>query len=368
MKILLVITSLGIGGAETQIVRLADEFASMGHVVLIVALSGEPEIKPVDEKVQVVSLRMSKSIHDFFNAYKTLRSIIIRYSPDVLHSHLVHANLFSRLLRLSVSIKRLICTSHSSYEGSRLRSIAYRISDFLADVNTNVSQYAMLASVRNGHTRAKKMLMIPNGIDCEVFQPCAKSRNLLRAELGIEGKTMLLAVGRLIDAKDYPNLLTAFSIFSSKQQQCVLVVAGAGPSLESLKILVCELQLEDRVLFVGARRDVPALMNAADVFVLSSAWEGFGLVVGEAMACEKVVVATDCGGVAEVLGSEGFLVPSRNSLALANALVQAIELPIKQRSAIGKNARKRVLERNSIRHISALWIALYGDNKIIGAS
>src|SRR5690606_23776011 len=88
--------------------------------------------------------------------------------------------------------------------------------------------------------------------------------------------------------------------------------------------------------------DVPRLMSAADVFVLSSAWEGFGLVAAEAMACERVVVATDCGGVREVVGEAGYLVPTRNSQALAAALTNAISLSIAEKSRLGRRARQRV--------------------------
>jgi len=100
-------------------------------------------------------------------------------------------------------------------------------------------------------------------------------------------------------------------------------------------------------------------MSASDVFVLSSAWEGFGLVVAEAMACERVVVATDCGGVSEVVGSEGFLVEPNNNILLAQALDKALDLSDDERSSIGVSARKRIIDNYSLSANVEAYLKLY---------
>ncbi|BCL76527.1 hypothetical protein JHS3_22630 [Jeongeupia sp. HS-3] len=100
-------------------------------------------------------------------------------------------------------------------------------------------------------------------------------------------------------------------------------------------------------------------MSAADLFVLSSAWEGFGLVVAEAMACERVVVATNCGGVAEVIGKEGILVPVKDSQALAAAINEALDWSVEQKRRIGQAARQRVVERFSLGAAVEKWLQLY---------
>ncbi|WP_290434374.1 glycosyltransferase, partial [Aeromonas caviae] len=94
-------------------------------------------------------------------------------------------------------------------------------------------------------------------------------------------------------------------------------------------------------------------------FVLSSAWEGFGLFVAEAMACERVVVATDCGGVKEVVGDAGFLVPPRDSQLLADALVKALSLPMAEKDKLKKLARSRVVESYSIDSVCEKWLSIY---------
>lgn len=138
-----------------------------------------------------------------------------------------------------------------------------------------------------------------------------------------------------------------------------MLIAGDGPLRQELQDLAHKLRLEDYVDFLGIRDDIPALMSASDVFVLSSAWEGFGLVVAEAMACQRVVVATDCGGVKEVLGSAGYLVQPRQATELADALYSALNLSSQDSAAMGKAARQRVQNYYSLDVAVDKWLKLY---------
>ena len=132
----------------------------------------------------------------------------------------------------------------------------------------------------------------------------------------------------------------------------------------SIEALAIELGVARRVHFLGIRYDIPAVIAASDVFVLSSAWEGFGLVVAEAMACERPVVATDCGGVREVVGDAGFLVPPRDSDALARSIEVALMLSQEAREKLGREARRRVVTKFSLASTAERYLALYqGDSK-----
>lgn len=360
MKILLFITGLGMGGAERQVCDLADQYASMGHQVLLISLAGELVNKPKSSEVKVVLLNMKKNPYVFIQTYIKARQLIIGFKPDVVHSHMVHANLFARLLRLSVFIPKLICTSHSSNEGGKLRMLAYRFTDSLCDLNTNVSQEAVNSSVEQGATTADRIIAIHNGIDTSRFIFNRTARVRLRNELGLDDATcLLLAVGRLTAAKDYPNLLIAYELLLKQGCDVHLVIIGSGEEQPMLSTMVMAQGLTERVSFLGLRYDVSDWMSAADVFVLSSAWEGFGLVIAEAMASERVVVATDCGGVKEVIGDAGFLVPPRNSEKLAFALARALQLPPEEKLKIGISARKRVSDKYSLFSVCDKWVNIY---------
>ncbi|MCU8088314.1 glycosyltransferase [Shewanella sp. SM21] len=359
MNIVLIITGLGMGGAERQVCDLAVQFAALGHQVLLISMTGETVNRPYTNLVEVVALNMVKNPLGFIQAYWQARQLIKRFNPDVVHSHMVHANLFARLLRLSIHLPKLISTAHSSNEGGVGRMLAYRLTDSLCDLSTNVSQEAVDIMVKRGAVTVKRIIAMHNGIDTARFVFNEQSRVRMRAELGLTNAPLLLAVGRLTEAKDYPNLLAAFSQLPEPYKDVQLAIIGVGEEQAKLNLMVSELGLTARVHFLGLRHDVHEWMSAADLFVLSSAWEGFGLVVAEAMACERVVIATDCGGVKEVVGDVGILVPARNSVALAGGLVQGLALTPEAASAQGRFARKRIVECYSLRAQTERWLGLY---------
>ena len=365
MKILLFITGLTMGGAEKVVTSLADALAAKGHDVRIAYLTGEAVVLPTHASIQVINLGMVAKT-DAISAFFKLRKLIRDFQPDVVHSHMIHANIMARLVRLTTPVKRLISTAHNSYAGSKLRMLAYRLTDALADISTNVSAEAVAAFVTAKAVKPGRMLALHNGIDTDAFAFSAAARVRLRHKLKIqEGGKLILAVGRLNEQKDYPNLLQAFAhlqlnVASGVQHQ--LCIVGEGPLREALETLAVQQGIAGRVQFLGIRQDVAALMSAADIFVLSSACEGFGLVVAEAMACERVVVATDCGGVREVVGDSGYLVKPKDAKALAQALQTALQLPADESTSLGRVARQRVIDNFSLAAAVDKWLKLYAAN------
>jgi glycosyltransferase involved in cell wall biosynthesis len=359
MRILLCITGLGMGGAEKVVTSLADALAAKGHEVCIAFMTGAAVVLPKNANVQVVSLGMVTKM-DAMSAFFKLIRLIRVFRPDVVHSHMIHANIFARLVRLVTPITRLISTAHNSNEGGKLRMIVYRLTDALADISTNVSEEAVAAFVKAKAVRSSRMLAVHNGIATDAFVFNAAARVGIRQDLFVHDNCQLiLAVGRLHDAKDYPNLFHALTHLPVNGLTYQMCIAGDGPLRGNLEALAVKLGIADRVRFLGVRSDIPDLMSAADVFVLPSAWEGFGLVVAEAMACERVVVATDCGGVREVLGEAGYLVKTKDSKALAQALQTALQLPAIESATLGRAARQRVIEKYSLDSAVAKWLQLY---------
>lgn len=367
MKIALIITCLGVGGAEHQVVNLADRLDAAGHDVLLISLTDEVLVAPRSPAVRLVSLGVRKTPATLIRAYARAGAALRRFGPDVVHSHMVHANIFTRMLRLSVGMPRLICTAHNTNEGGAFWMWAYRLTDGLAHLTTNVSQEAVDRYIACAAVAADKTLAVHNGIDCDTFRFDPDTRRRLRAALEAPPDAqVLLAAGRCCEQKDYPNLLHAFQSLVQRRADCVLWIAGTGADQAQLQALAERLGIAQRVRFLGLRRDIPALMSAADVFVLSSAWEGFPLVVGEAMACERIVVSTDAGGIAEWLGQSDYLVPIRDSAALADALDRALRLDAEARRACGLAARQRVLARFSLHAVAQRWERIYRGESRLG--
>lgn len=359
MRILYVITGLGIGGAETQVLALADGFAEQGHEVRVAYLTGEARLVPSHPSVRLHGCEMHKTPLSVALACIRMLSLCKSFRPEVVHSHMFHANILARMLRILARFPRLISTAHSSNEGGRLRMMAYRLTNRLADVTTNVSREAVQSFVNKRAVKPGQMISVYNGIDTRKFHPDRAARLALRESMGCRHGQVVIAVGRLFEAKDYPNLLRAFAQVSKAHTDVVLWIVGDGPLKPQLIALAKYLGVSDRMKFLGHRKDIRQLLNAADVFVLSSAWEGLPLVVGEAMACACLVVATDCGGVAEFVGDTGVLVPPRDHISLANAIISSLDLPLGEREARGLAARRRIESQFSLTSVMQRWDVIY---------
>jgi len=370
-RLLFVITGLGLGGAETQVVQLAIRLKSRGWEVGVVSLT-PPGIlaKELEANgIPVISLGMRRRFPDPRSLFRLVRIIRLWKSP-ILHAHMVHANLLARLARLLAPVPVLICTAHSTYEVShragKLREItwrerAYRLTDFLCDFTSQVSQAGLERYLAVRAAPRHKIRVVHNGIDIQRFCFSASERERVRTELGAGEAFVWLAVGRLEPQKDYPVLIQSFAQLG--RNDSVLWIAGEGRLREELENLVRALGLEGRVRLLGKRDDIPALMSAADAFVLSSLSEGFPLVIIEAMACELPVVATDSGGPREIVedGQTGFLVPPKDPGALAQAMLRLMNLPEAKRRKMGKLGREKVVAKYSLDHIVDQWEALYTE-------
>ena len=363
-QILFLITGLAYGGAETQLVNLATKLKCRGWDVRVVSML--PPQAFVEElknaHIPLATLNMRRGVADPRAIFRLLK-ILREWKPDIVHSHMVHANLLARVVRIFCKIPVLISTAHSIDEGGRWREVAYRLTDPLADLTTNVSRAAVERYIRVGAAPKNKIRFMPNGIDTAKFKPNKAAGQRLRNELGVDNYFVWLAVGRFEEAKDYPNMLRAFSMIVSKKSDVVLLLVGQGSLMEEVKKLASELKLEDKVRFLGVRRDVPDLMNAADAYVMSSAWEGMPMVLLEAGACGLPVVATDVGGNSEVVlnGKTGFIVPPRNPEALAKAMEKMMALPREKRLEMGEAGRAYIEANYSLEHVVDQWEVLYKE-------
>ncbi|MEN3010400.1 MAG: glycosyltransferase [Candidatus Bipolaricaulaceae bacterium] len=368
-RLLLVVTGLDLGGAENQVVQLAKRLQKRGWNVHVLSLRtpGVLARELHEAGIPVLSLGIRSLLSAPLGALRLAR-LIHRLKPHVVHAHMFHANLLCRLVRPLAPIPVLVCTAHSVYEApssaTRLREVtwrewAYRLTDPLCDLTTQVSQAGLTRYLAVKAVNPHKALVVYNGIDTAFFKPDQALREKLRQELGVGKAFVWLAVGRLEPQKDYHTLLRAFAHLGERGQ--VLLIVGEGRLRHELEELADALGLSDRVRFLGRRQDIPALMNAADAFVLSSAWEGFGLVIAEAMACGLPIVATDSGGPCEILdeGRLGYLVQPKNPAALAQAMRLVMELSPTERQRMGERGRRHILNRFDLESIVSEWDALY---------
>ncbi len=360
MRIAYMVTSLGVGGAERQVIALGERMAGRGHAITLVVLKAA-QVEQWATELPVIHLDMRKSPAGVAAGLSRAHGALRGFAPEIIHSHTFPANMAARVLGLFHPGAAVLSTIHNVYEGGRARMTAYRLTDAWSAHTTAVSTAAAERYVRLKAVGADKCSVLTNGIDTTEFAADPERRAEMRRELGVGSEFQWLATGRVVAAKDYPNLLRAFALGSKAEPMSRLAIAGeAGRSeLEALKRLAEGLGVEGRVKWLGLRRDVPALLDAADGFVLGSAWEGMPLALGEAMAMEKPVVATDVGGVREMAGECGSVVPAKAPEALAEALVAVMRTSPEARGAGGKAARERIFESFSMDAKADEWERLY---------
>lgn len=355
MKILYVITGMGMGGAEKVVADLADKMTHLGNDVKIAYLTGEVLVKPVSLNIEIIPLHLN-SAKKFASASRKYQKLVKSFCPDIVHAHMVHANIFTRLNRTLCAVPKLICTAHNSNEGGKARMLAYRITNHLSDINTNVSQEATESLIRKGAFNKTNVMTVYNGIDLSKFEKSTDDNILDQKVIN------LISVGRFNDQKDYPNLINAFAQLKKTidtDTDVKLTIVGDGELRSEIEDLIKQLDLNKDITLLGRRSDIPELLNQADIFVLASKHEGLPTVVIEAMACECYVVATDCGGSAEILGGTGQLVSIGDSQALANALQKAINFSNEDRVDNNSRARKRTEQLFSLETSVQKWLALY---------
>lgn len=363
MRIVYCISTLAIGGAEKQALLIADQMRRRGHVVLVLVLFSSASVE-LETKLPTLRLNQQRSLAGFVRGLRLARSFLDVFGADILHSHTYPANLFARLLKLSGSSGKVLNTFHNVFEGGLLRRLLYRATRGVMTSATAVSEAVRAQVMRRRIAKASRMRVIPNGISMDAYSKNPKRRAEIRRELRVEGQFVWIAVGRVARAKDYPNLLYAFDRLREQEHHCQLwIVGGVGQDRHEAENLHMAKQMEEAaaVRWMGAQTDVESLLDAADGFVLSSAWEGAPLVVAEAMAMELPVVATCVGGVAEILGESGELVAAGDSTALALAMQRVMHSS--QEEIVRKTAagRARVLSRFAIQKIASQWEEFYRE-------
>lgn len=354
MKIIYVITGLGLGGAEKVVTELADQMSERGHEVKIAYLKGQVVVFPANKNIELIYLGL-ETLKDTRKAYQRYKKLLDDFHADIVHAHMIHANIFTRIARNFFPIPKLICTAHNSNEGGQLRMLAYRYTNYLSDLNTNVSNEASESLIGKGAFTPKNLITVYNGVNLKRFN---KSKNKNKNQ-----EVKFLSVGRFNEQKDYPNLFRAIALLKNRINLNVkFYIAGDGELRNFFEDQLLELGIQELVVFLGKRADIPELLNDANFFILSSKHEGLPTVIIEAMACQTYVVATDCGGSAEIMGETGKLVPIQNSEALSAAILNVLSLDNSSVVANNLKARQRIENLFSLDISVNNWLALY-DSK-----
>ena len=364
-RVLFAINSLACGGAEQQLVRVAAYLRAQGCDVGVMTL-----LRDDYHRAQLVEI--GATVHDLqvskwgrgLSAVAQARAVLRSFAPEVVVSFLYQASIVARLASRAAGVPH-VSSMRDEYFGGWMRDQALARTDRLAAVTVINSRLTAAKLVRRGVVSARRVRIIPNGLDPTVFDIAAGERAPARDALGVAPQDFLwIGIGRLQPQKAWDDLIHAIALMRPdvRAGQRWLVI-GTGPLLSALDALASELGVSDYVRFIGPRTDVPRLLAACDALVLPSHHEGMPNVVMEAMAARRPVVATDVGGVAELVadGVSGLVLPAADHSALSSAMSALAVAPIERREAMGEAGRQLVDRQYTIAATMPMWSSLLAE-------
>jgi glycosyltransferase involved in cell wall biosynthesis/peptidoglycan/xylan/chitin deacetylase (PgdA/CDA1 family) len=360
MDVVIITDMLGRGGAETQLTRLAKALKVRGWKVGIISMLPPNDFEDELKKAGIpFMLCMEQPSREPFTMAIRMYRQLRRWRPGVVVTFNFYADILGRLCGRLAGVPVIVASLRTAHMKTRLRERIYRYTEFLVDLTASNSKAALDYMLSRELLTPDKTTVIPNGM-ITLDYPAAISREEARTEFGVpQDVYMWLAVGNLRLAKDYPTLLEATARCAASSRDFRVCIAGGGDLLEDLQAETRARGLEGIVEFLGScsQKEVTHLLRAANSLVLSSAWEGLPNTVMEAMASGVPVVATQVGGVNELVepGVSGFIVPPRDPERLADQMRVMMDLDEDARLRMGAAGRQYILDGYENERVVDRW-------------
>lgn len=362
-NILHLIETSGPGGAEKMLISLVEHLNKEKYKSTICLLKdGWLNSKLKERGLETIIIPQNRSL-DFMWLLQLIK-VLKERDIHLMHAHEFAMNTYGSLTSLITKIP-IVTTVHGKnyYHEKWRRRWAYRFASRqskMVVVSENIKKFLINnVGIKNGD-----LLTIYNGTNINLHQAKNELRDRIKMELRIDkDQPVIGTVGNLYPVKGHTYLLNAAAIVKRTFPTAIFLIAGRGQLLPQLQEEAKELSIKDNVRFLGFREDIPLLLQAMDIFVLPSISEGLPLAALEAMANEKPVIATDVGGIPEVVidGTSGFLVPSKTPEVLAEKILLLLanrDLSLR----LGKEGRVRVEKEFSLKKMIRKYEKLYDRN------
>lgn len=356
MNVLIVTNQLGLGGAEQFAVRLANGLHHRGHHVVVAAEPGEMTDR-LDREVTYLDVpARAKTPWGLWRFARVLSRAIASHDIDVVHANSPNTALAARLAR-GLQGPPVLTTAHGSWR-PWTKPLVARLFDWGSDRVMGCSEALTRDLVIHG-LHPGKALTVHNGIPFRDEAPPTGWRLAVRRELGLaDSDPVVLTVARLSAEKGLSVLIRAMPEVWKRHPDAWLLIAGDGPEWAALEAQAAS--LGGRIRFLGLRSDVPRLLAAADAFALPSLTEGLPLALAEAMGAGVPVVASEVGGVPELIrdGESGWLVPPGDPGMLAGR-IQILLSEVAQARAMARAGRERVRAEFTLDRMLGRFETLY---------
>lgn len=363
LRILHVSHSLNTGGLERIILEMVRHGPEHGFTCAVATLGQGGDLAGRVEEFGGHWFRLEKCDGLDWRVGPRLARLAKSWGADVLHAHNEGAGLYAGLAG-RLGGRSALCTRHGLSFGAGPRGAwLRRAAGLLCRRTVCVGRDVMRFAHEEDRLPKTRLSLVYNGVDTLAFKPDPEAGDRWRKKIGVgEGEKAIISVGRLAPEKDYNLLLEALASLQGAYSGVKLVLVGDGPERSVLEGKASMPALSGRVILLGPQREVPGLLNAADLFALSSISEGIPMALLEAMSCALPVAAVDVGGVPEVVEDErsGLLVRGRRPEDLSEAMARILADPLTARD-MGLAGRARVLERFSLDTMLSAYADLYRE-------
>ena len=330
MRILQVITSLDMGGAETLVVNLIPRLQDLGHTVDLCVFDGTETPLTQRLKKESPQTKIYTLGHGVYNPLYIFKLVKIMKNYDIVHTHNSSPQLFVAIADLFQQTK-LVSTEHNTSNRKRnwkwyrpIESWMYGRYDHIICISKiaeeKLREYMAGEWLIETSNKFKSITTINNGIDVNAISEAVPCKELLELK---ENRKAILMVAGFRKQKDQDTILKALTLLDKNKFE--VWFAGIGERMEEVQQLAKSLGVDDRVRFLGLRTDIPNVLKAADIIVMSSHWEGLSLSNVEGMSAHKPFIASDVNGLKEVTKGYGILFPHEDGKALANEINQLAE-------------------------------------------
>ncbi len=368
IDILHLIGTLSPGGAERNLYYLAASMSRsrLRYGICCLVERGEFADEIAGLGIPVFDLGYRK--RHFLRTVLRLRNLLKANDVKVLHTHLYEPGLVGRVAAWLAGVPAVITHEHGKTLWKKWYHRAFeRLALRGTDLRLAVSRDIMNLRIKHENTPPAKIRLVYNAVDPSHFEVDEETRKKTRVDLGIDNCLVVGTVGRLVEAKSYDLLLEVAREVCERKPYVRFILAGGGPLAASLHERRDALGLKEKFLFLGQRRDIPELLAAMDLYVISSKREGLPLSLIEAMMSRKPVVSTAVGGIPDTLtqACDGILVRAGDRAALIEAVIELMDNRSRM-DMLGQNARKKAVERYSPDRILGELEAIYEE--ILGAT
>ncbi len=353
-KICYVIGTLEIGGTERQLLRLCRDIDKNRFLPVVISLRCGGHLKEDFEKYGIRVIEVGKKYKIDFLFFLRLIHILHKEKPDILQTFMFTSNTWGRIAGLLCRVPVIIACERST---DKWKKNHHFFIDIILGFFTDVI-VCNCFTVKKHYERkirpvAGKLVVIPNGIEIEDIEKPPEF-------VAQKKEKIVLTAGRLSPEKGIQYFIKGARIVLSKIKNVKFIIVGDGPLRENLERLVYECRIKDNVIFTGYQKDMKDFITMSDVVVLSSLWEGLPNILLEAMALKKPVIATDVGGVREIVknGENGFIVSPGCPDEIADKIINILsddEASLK----MGENAYRFVKENFDIKKMVSSYEFLY---------